>query len=378
MIGPVRPEGRFRPGSRARPAEGAIVELFPCGPGPFRGARPRPPPSLPPPSPPSPLPFPFLVPHPRPLPPLAPLAPRGTPSPPSAGLLTPPGVHDRPFPPRAHPPAGRRGRDRHAHRHAARRGRPLHSAPRPDRPLDAAMGGLGATPGSARRRRSRRPPRLVRDPRLPGRRVGPSGRAGHHLPCVLDDEAHHDGRGADALRGRLLPARRPHREVPPRVLRDEGLRGRQRGVLRDRAARPPDHRARSHDPHFRPHLLLPVRPSGGRALSPARHRVQLQPRAAREPGRSHRRPAARLPARNALAVRGFDRRPRPPRRDLVRPAARRLPRRAHLRATRDGRHRLSRARGRGRPLRLQLRPARRGRARPRRRCRRKPLPRPPP
>ena len=156
----------------------------------------------------------------------------------------------------------------------------------------------------------------------------------------VDDEADHGCRG-HAPRGRRARfARRSDRALAARA-----------GVAAGRAhAREPDRRRRAGctrdhgrgSPHLPRRLGLPVRllaAGGGRAL-----REAPGVRAARDAGRVARDARAGAdapPARRGVALQHLLRHPGRPGRARLGAAAAGLPRRAHLRAARDGRHRPS-------------------------------------
>ena len=166
----------------------------------------------------------------------------------------------------------------------------------------------------------------------------------YDLPHRLDDQADHQRRDHDAVRGREAVPHRSGLEVHPGVQELDGDgRRRRRSEARAGAAR--DHDSRSALASIGDHLRIPEWRRGRRRLSQERRhrRLDVDDDDARGGHQQARGRAAREPAGRGVQLQPLHRRARPRRRSRVGPAVRRVPARAHLQAAEDGRYRFRRA-----------------------------------
>ena len=192
----------------------------------------------------------------------------------------------------------------------------------------------GRLPGYLVRSPATASPRTRRR-RAPRPRGRPAGRARHAVADLLDDQADHLGGGDDAVGGGALRAQGPDRALPARVRRAARVRRRRDGEGRRPCPRPSRSACgtcsptRRGSPTASTTTARSTSSTARAASSGARRRAATSPAAARVGGA-----AAALPARHGVELRALDRRARPRRRGHLRPAARRVPRRARARPAR--------------------------------------------
>ena len=197
---------------------------------------------------------------------------------------------------------GRRSGRRGAADGASRRRRPVGRAPRAPRRGDAGRGRRGPQSRHRRADRAAWPRRALQSVRHGGPRVEHADARRQLVPALLDDEADHERRAADAVRGRQVPALRSAREIHP------GLQGRA-GACRDgrrahaaRAGAAPADDPRRLPPHGR--LQLWLRSAGADRSCVRAERRRLRHGDVTEAARHGRSAegAAALPSRRSVGL----------------------------------------------------------------------------